>query len=57
MDAVKASTCFYSGYFILKYMISKKDSQDSLETLKIDFCNKYASTLPKRTAFITLLRS
>lgn len=33
-----------------------KNSGDDIETLKLDFCNKYSITLPKRTAFITTLK-
>ena len=55
-NAVKASTCFYSGYFILKYMISKRVSADNIETLKIDYCSKYADSLPKRTDFVKALK-
>ncbi|TNV73568.1 hypothetical protein FGO68_gene9779 [Halteria grandinella] len=55
-NAVKASTCFYSGYFILKYMISKRSNPDNIETLKIDFCSKYTDSLPKRTDFVKTLK-
>jgi len=55
-NAVKASTCFYSGYFILKYMISKRSNPDNIETLKIDFCSKYTESLPKRTDFVKTLK-
>ena len=55
LDAVKASTCYYSGFFLLKYIISKKDNFDNVEILKLDFCNKYLTTLPLRTAFIIKL--
>lgn len=55
-NAVKASTCFYSGYFTLKYMLSKKANMDNIETLKIDYCSKYAESLPKRTDFVKTLR-
>ena len=56
IDAVKVSTCFYSGYFLLKYIITKKESSQALETLRLDFCNKYIETLPKRTVFVKNLR-
>jgi len=38
-------------------MLTKKGDKDAIETLKFDFCSKFAYTLPKRTAFIKLLKS
>lgn len=41
----------------MKYMLSKKDSSDNIETLKLDFCSKYSESLPKRTQFVIELRA
>lgn len=38
-------------------MLTKKGDKDAIETLKFDFCSKFAQTLPKRTSFIQLLKS
>jgi hypothetical protein len=57
IDAVKVSTCFYSGFFLVKYMMTKKDSNEALDVLRLDFCTKYLETLPKRTSFIQNLRA
>lgn len=57
IDGVKASSCFYSGYFLTKFMVSKKSSKEAIETLKLDFCNKYATIIPNRTAFIQALKT
>ena len=38
-------------------MTPKKDKPDSLENLKSDFCDKYLDTIPKRTAFVTVLKN
>jgi hypothetical protein len=38
-------------------MLSKKSDKDAIETLKFDFCSKFAQTFPKRTALIQLLKS
>eukprot|EP00347_Sterkiella_histriomuscorum_P021996 403332044 len=56
-NAVKASTCFYSGYFLARYMTPERDNKERLENLKQDFCDKYLDILPKRTAFVQQLKN
>ena len=38
-------------------MMTKKDSNEALDVLRLDFCTKYLETLPKRTQFIQNLRA
>ena len=55
IDAVKASSCFYSGFFVLKFMMEKRSDEADVQTLVADFCDKYQATLPQRTQFIKKL--
>jgi hypothetical protein len=55
IDAVKASACFYTGYFITRYMVPKASSEDDLESLTYHFCNNYMTTMPLRTSFVETL--
>ena len=57
LDAVKASSCFYSGFFVLKYMMEKRSDPADVQTLVTDFCDKYKTALPQRAHFIKKLIS
>jgi hypothetical protein len=53
IDGVKVSTCFYSGFFLIRYLTPKKDSAGDLKSFISDYCGKYQSALTKRTAFVS----
>ena len=57
LDAVKVSTCFYSGFFLIRYLTPKSSNATALDAFKSDFCEKYYDILPKRSEFVQVLRS
>lgn len=56
LDAVKPSTCVYSGYFLIRYMQGVRKDSDKMESFKSSYCDKYREALPSRTAFIKKIK-
>ena len=52
IDAAKPANCFYSGFFLIRYLREVRSDTDKLEGFKNDFCSKYEDALPKRSEFI-----
>lgn len=63
LDGVKVSSCFHSGFFLVKNLrpLSDKvltatanaaDAQIEYDTYIEDFCTSYGEVLPLRTDFI-----
>lgn len=53
---MKPSTCFYSGFYLIRYMKGVRSNKDKLESFKSNFCDKYKTALPQRTEFVQALR-
>ena len=52
IDAVKPANCFYTGYFLIRYLKEAKSDTDKFSAYKNDFCDKFVEDMPKRSQFI-----
>mmetsp|Transcript_33375 Transcript_33375/g.32431 ORF Transcript_33375/g.32431 Transcript_33375/m.32431 type:complete len:178 (+) Transcript_33375:210-743(+) len=50
------STCYYSGYYLLVYLLKVKDNPTSLNQYITDYCNTYKADLPVRNVFVESLK-
>ena len=46
LDASKVAACFYSGFYLLRYLVALADDSDSLETYIESYCDNYLDDLP-----------
>lgn len=56
IDAVKPSNCFYTGYFLIRYMTPESSNQTSLDAYISSFCNNYNADFPLRSNFVRALK-
>jgi hypothetical protein len=56
IDAAKPATCFYSGFFLLRYLVPYADDEDTLDTYIESYCENYLDDLPSRTEFVEALK-
>ena len=56
IDAAKPSVCFYSGFFLIRFIIPNILKNTTIDSFANDFCDKYKATLPKRTQFVTAIK-
>jgi len=52
-DAVKPAACFYTGFYLQKYLQSARGDSKQIDKYIGSFCEKSADVLPIRTEFVT----